>query len=481
MESALMKALQLIVAFIILVTVHELGHYIFARIFGVKVNKFYLFFNPGLSLIKYDPMAGTLSFLVKGKGKAAKTIRVGKPHEPRKDGKPTWRDTIYGLGWLPLGGYCAIAGMVDETQSKEQLAAEPQPWEFRSKAAWKRLLIMVGGVMFNFILAIVIYAGIVFWWGEKVTPYENRTEGMNFSAEMQSAGFRPGDILLKLNGESMDPRDVTMPWKAIQPGAVFDVSRQDSAGQRHNAKVVVDESLLKSIISKGKDYQAMWTRIPVCVNQPVAGEAAKKAGLLNHDRILKVGNDTTPYLDEFFPAMEANKGKTVDFEIARGDERLNIPIEISDGGKIGISLLPPDSIFETRQISYNIFEAVPRGWAIGTGILTTYVSSLKMLFTKEGAKSLGGFGAIADQFPDKWNWPTFWYMTAFLSVILAFMNIIPIPALDGGYTLFLLWEMITRRKPSDRFLEIANTIGLLLLVLLLVFANGNDIYRFLFK
>lgn len=481
METFLIKALQLILALLILVTVHEFGHYIFSRIFGVKVNRFYLFFNPGFSILKWNPQKGTLMLFSKNDSSAWKTFRVGKEHPEMKNGKPTWRDTVYGIGWLPLGGYCQIAGMVDETQSRKDLASRPEPWEFRTKAAWKRLLVMVAGVLFNFLLAIVIYTGILFWWGEKVTPFENRTEGMNFSAEMKEAGFRDGDILVALDGERINPRDVEFAWKAVQPGARFTVSRADSTGTRHSQVVKVSDKILQTILEKGDKYQTMWTRMPIVVMEPQKGYSAEEAGIKKGDRILKVGNDTTPYADEFFPAMKSYSSKTADILVSRDGTEKSIPVKINDQGKMGVQLYPADSLFQTTRIDYNIFQAIPRGWEVGTGILSTYVSSLKLLFSKDGVKSLGGFGAIGNQFPDRWNWPTFWYMTAFLSVILAFMNIIPIPGLDGGYILFLLWEIITRRKPSDRFLEIANTIGIGFLFLLLVLANGNDIYRMLFK
>lgn len=481
MDTFLIKALQLIIALLILVTIHEFGHYIFARIFGIKVNKFYLFFNPWFSLLKYDPMKGTVQIIgwtdKDGNDRSWLTIKAGEARQPRPDGKQTWRDTLYGLGWLPLGGYCQIAGMVDETQSSKDLAAEPQAWEFRSKAAHKRLLVMVGGVLFNFILAIVIYTGIAIHWGDRVVPFSAMNEGMDFGEEFHAEGFKDGDKLLSLNGEELDAKDYSMPWEIIQPGATIQVLRNGS----DTVTVVITEKLMKSILSKGKDFKGMTLRVPVVIAALQAGDPAEKAGLEKADRILKVGNDTTPTITEFMPALAANKGKTLPFTIKRGDHEQTIDVSINDAGKIGIQMLSPTEIFDIETVEYSFFEAIPRGIEIGVDRLTSYVKSLKLVFSKEGAQSIGGFGTLGSLFPESWDWYTFWQMTAFLSVILAFMNILPIPGLDGGYILFLIVEMITRRKPSDKFLEYANMIGMAFLFMLLIYANGNDIYRLLIK
>lgn len=476
MESFLIKAAQLVVALIILVTVHEFGHYIFARIFGIKVNRFYLFFNPGFSLLKWDPMKGTLRIMSRDDSHSWKTIQVSKPRTPRADGKPTWRDTIYGLGWLPLGGYCDIAGMVDETKSSKDLAEQPQPWEFRTKAAWKRLLVMVAGVLFNFLLAIVIYIGIAFHWGDRVVPYENITEGMDFSEAMHQAGFRDGDILLALNGRPIDAREVDNGWKFIQPGASLRLLRNHT----DTVEITVDQKLFNALIAANEPYMTM--RIPVVVEDVQGGDGAAKAGLRSGDRILSVAGEPTPSLSEFFPALKSHSGTTAAMEIldAEGSAR-RADVEINDAGKIGIMLRPAGKIYDVTEVDYTLFQAIPRGWHTGVKQLTTYVSSMKLVFTKEGAKSMGGFGTLGSLFSTSWNWLSFWEITAFLSVILAFMNIIPIPALDGGYTLFLLIEIITRRKPGERFIEIANMIGMGFLFLLLVYANLNDVYRLIIK
>lgn len=479
MELFLIKAAQLVVALVLLVTIHEFGHYIFARMFGIKVNRFYLFFNPKFSLLKYDPRKATLKLIAydkDGQERALHTFKVGKPSELPEDGKPTWRDTIYGLGWLPLGGYCDIAGMVDETTSTKDLGSEAKPWEFRSKAAYKRLLVMVAGVLFNFILAIVIYIGIAVHWGDDYVPYSAMSEGLDFSEEMQAAGFRTGDKLLTLNSEPIDAKDYNTLWKMIQPGARIGVQRGDST-----AMVVVGDSLLRQMATKGKDYRALTIRVPVYVASVVSGEAAAKAGLKPGDRILKVGADTTPAITEFRPALTKYKGTETTVTIERDGALQTMPVTLGESGLLGIQMVSPTEIFDTEHIDYNFFQAIPRGWEIGTGQLTSYVSSLGLIFTKEGAQSVGGFGTLGSLFPEKWNWYSFWQITAFLSVILAFMNIIPIPALDGGYIFFLLIEMISRRRMSERFIEVANMIGMGILMLLLVYANFNDIYRMLLK
>lgn len=477
----LIKALQLILALVILVTIHEFGHYIFARIFKVRVNRFYLFFNPWFSLLRYNPLRGTLEIIgwneKDGTPRAAATLRVGKPH-PQDKGTTSWRDTIYGLGWVPLGGYCDIAGMVDETKGADKLEAEPQPWEFRSKAAWKRLCVMVAGVVFNFLLAIGIYIGIAFHWGEDVIPFRNMTEGMDFSPAMQAAGFQDGDILLKLNGEEIDATSISVLWDMMQAGARVTVDRE---GQE--VDLTIPSQTLLLISEEGQNgIVPMSMRIPVMVAATQSGEGAEAAGLEPGDRILSVNGVSTPSMTEFTPTLLDFKDSTRPMLIRHTDGSEEIKdVAINGNGKIGIQLVSPVEIFEHQRIKYSLLESVPRGWQLGVDQLVTYVKSLKLIFTKEGASSVGGFGTLGQLFPSMWNWYSFWQITAFLSIILAFMNIIPIPGLDGGHTLFLLVEMVTRRKPSEKFLEIVNTCGFFFLLLLLVYANGNDIYRMLIK
>lgn len=440
METFLIKAAQLIVALSLLVIIHEFGHFMWARVFKIRVEKFYLFFNPWFSIAKW---------------------------------KPKNSETTYGIGWLPLGGYVKIAGMIDESMDKEQMAQEPKPWEFRSKPAWQRLLVMTGGVLNNFILAFIIYTGIACYWGEKTIPYQNAYEGMDFTPAAQALGFRNGDILLEADGKTIDSRNRS---------ALIDMLEADKVTVLRNHRDTVTLTMPhNAVMTLPQDEQFLAFRIPVFVKQVMPGEAASKAGIEVGDRIIAVGDSITPAYTELAPALHAYAGKETTVKVIRGNDTIAVKATPSEGGKLGFGLKSPDEIFEWYTTEYNMFEAVPVGINTGTNMLVTYVGSLKHLFSKEGAEQIGGFGAIGSLFPPKWDWRTFWEMTAFLSLILGFMNIIPIPALDGGHVMFLLWEVVTRRKPSEKFLEYAQTAGMFLLLALLVYANSNDIYRFLIK
>lgn len=498
METFLIKAAQLILAFVLLVTVHEFGHYLFARIYGMRVERFYLFFNPWFSLLKYRPDANTLQVIAwtrkvkktetDAQGKPVEKeeeeehsllkLRLGKRHPAMKNGRPTWRATLYGLGWLPLGGYCSIAGMIDETQSADNLGTEPEPWEFRAKKPLPRLMVMVAGVLFNFIMAIVIYIGIAWYWGADFVRFDKAEEGMDYSEQLHRLGFRDGDVLLAYNGEYADAGDSSLPWRLINNGGTVQVLRN----HKDTVTLNIPQEYVTTIL-KDADEKALFTyRVPVMVDSLLKGEPAMEGGILEGDRILRVANDTTPSLTEFFPALEKVAGRKVPMLVERHDGTLaTVNVAVNDAGKIGIMLSPVHKLFPVTHVSYSFFESIPKGTSDGWEKLTTYVSSMKYIFTKEGAQSVGGFGAIGNMFPAQWDWYTFWYFTAFLSVILAFMNILPIPALDGGHVVFTLWEIVTRRKPSIKVLEYSQMIGMAFLLLLLVYANGNDIYKFFFK
>lgn len=440
MESFLIKALQLIAALSLLVIIHEAGHFLWARLFKIRVEKFYLFFNPWFSLFKF---------------------------------KPKNSDTEYGIGWLPLGGYVKIAGMVDESMDKEQMAQPPKPDEFRVKPAWQRLLVMTGGVLNNFILAIIIYAGIAWYWGEKNVPYQNFTEGMDFTEEAQQLGFHTGDILLKVNGKDIDETD---------PGAMLAMLEGSTVTVLRNHTDTVLVTLPKNAIEHldmTKGFMA--PRLPVYVAKVMPGEPAQKAGLLPEDRIIAIGDTETPSYTELSEVLYKNGDRPTTVTVLRDGKEMTMPVTPTEEGKLGFQLKSPDQIFVYNVKEYGFFEAIPVGISNGTGMLVTYVGSLKHLFSKKGAESVGGFGAIGDMFPSKWDWYTFWNMTAFLSIILAFMNLLPIPALDGGHVAFLLWEVVTRRKPSEKFLETAQMIGMVFLIALLLYANANDIYRVFIK
>jgi regulator of sigma E protease len=440
LETFLIKALQLVVALSLLVIVHELGHFLWARVFKIRVEKFYIFFNPWFSLFKW---------------------------------KPEKSDTTYGVGWLPLGGYVKIAGMIDESMDREQMAQPPQPWEFRTKPAWQRLLVMTGGVINNFILAILIYAGIAWYWGERTIPYQNAYEGMDFTPAAQSLGFRNGDVLLTADGRLIDSKE---------RGAIYNMldSKHVEVLRNHRDTVTLIMPA-NAVTSLPQDDPFMAYRVPVFVKQIMPGEPAAKAGLQEGDRIIAVGDSLTPAYTEFVPALAAYGGKEVPLTLLRGNDTVMTVATPTPAGKLGFGLMGPIDVFRCDTTQYGFFQSIPIGIGNGTDMLTTYVGSLKHVFTKEGAESIGGFGAIGNLFPAKWDWRTFWEMTAFLSIILAFMNIIPIPALDGGHVAFLLWEVVTRRKPSEKFMEYAQMVGMFLLLALLIYANSNDIYRFLIK
>lgn len=457
METFLIKALQLIAALGLLVIVHEFGHYISARIFGVKVEKFYLFFDPWFSIFKFKP-------------KKKETCSDDEEHA-------SWRDTEYGIGWLPLGGYCKIAGMIDESMDTEQMKQPAKSWEFRAKPAWQRLIIMVAGVVFNFLLAIVIYAGMIFAWGEEYLPFRNAQEGMMFSQSAQKIGFHDGDIPLFADGSKLD---------ALSGDAIMKVVSAHQVRVLRNHKDTIAITIPTNFIFQAnKDaengQELMAYRLPVVVAETQPGMGAIKAGLNKGDQIIAVNNISTPSYDIFKAQLEANKNKTIPIKFIRGNKQLAANVAIDGDGKVGIMLTPINDIYQTVTRKYSIFSSIPRGIELGVEKLTSYVSQMKYVFTSDGAKSLGGFGSLGNIFPDTWNWADFWSITAFFSVMLAFMNILPIPALDGGHVLFLCYELITRRKPSDKFLEYAQIAGMGFLFLLLIYANGNDIYRFFFK
>ena len=457
METFLIKAAQLIVAFAILVIIHEFGHYIFSRIFGVKVEKFYLFFNPWFTLYKYKPK---------------------KPApKPGEEEKMTWRDTEYGIGWVPLGGYCKIAGMIDESMDTEQMKQPAKPWEFRSKPAWQRLLIMVGGVLFNFILAIIIYTGIVFAWGEKYIPFRNATEGMMYSETAHKVGFVDGDIPLAADGKELTYYSGDELLKMLD-AKVVTVLRNKCDTVNIN---IPDGFIFTANKEAEEGNLFMAYRLPVVISDLQPGMGAVKAGLMKSDSIVSINGVSTPSFDIFKAELDKNPDKDVTIGFVRNGKPMESKVAVDAAGKIGIMLTPLTDLYRTVTREYSIFASIPRGIELGVEKLTSYVSQMKYVFTREGAKNLGGFGAIGNIFPESWNWEQFWSITAFLSVILAFMNILPIPALDGGHVLFLLVEIITRRQPSEKFLEYAQMAGMAFLFALLLFANGNDIYRFFFK
>lgn len=466
MEVFFIKALQLIAALAFLVVIHEFGHYIFARMFGIKVEKFYLFFNPWFSLFKWKPKK--------------KKVELDKNGEE----KATWRDTEYGIGWLPLGGYVKIAGMIDESMDKEQMAQPMKPWEFRAKPAWQRLLVMVAGVLFNFILAILIYAGIAWTWGNKYVPLEKATEGMDYSEVALAAGFQNGDIPIKADDKQLDvsesnclylmadAKTVTVLRKAESDSVLMTQGREL---KRDTVTIAMPEQFVLQLTEN--NAQVMAYRLPVVVKAVQGGSAAADAGLEEGDRIVGVGGMPTPSYGELQQALAANAEKETPLSVIRDGNVVNLTATPSSDGKLGFNLAALTDVYPVVFEKYSFIESFPKGWDLGTTTLSTYVSSMKHVFTADGAKQIGGFGAIGGMFPETWNWLSFWEITAFLSVVLAFMNLIPIPGLDGGHVLFLLWEVITRRKVSEKVLEYAQMAGMIFLFTLLLYANGADIVR----
>ncbi len=498
MDTFLIKAVQLILAFAILVIIHEFGHFLFARIFGVKVEKFYIFFDPWTELFKWKPKK-----YIGGLGKTRKLNNSDKEEEhetsatqdseavqspsseptKKRKKKSFWGDTEYGIGWLPLGGYCKIAGMIDESMDTEQMKQPAQEWEFRSKPAWQRLLIMIAGVLFNFLLAILIYAGLVYATGEKYVPMQEAKMGMVFSGEAQKIGFKDGDIPLMADGDKLEnPGEARM--KMIQAKEVT-VLRNG----RDTVNILIPEKFIFALENEAKSDTATVSfftyRFPTRITQVTPGEGAAKAGIEIGDEIIAIDSTPTPSIDRFLKTLQGHENKTIMLTVLRKNgektDTLSKSVALSGSSKMGVGLeINPAAFFNTKEINYNIFQSIPRGIEMGTERLTSYAKSMKMVFTKEGANSIGGFGSIGAIFPEKWDWIAFWNIAAFLSVALAFMNILPIPALDGGHVMFLLYEVIFRRKPSEKFMERAQIFGMILLILLLVYANGMDIVR-LFK
>ncbi len=465
-----MKAAQLIVALAFLVIIHEFGHYIIARAFGIKVEKFYLFFNPGFSLFKWKPKS--------------------KKHKLDKNGneRASWRDTEYGIGWLPLGGYVKIAGMIDESMDKDQMAQPVQPWEFRAKPAYQRLCVMLAGVVFNFVLAIIIYAGIAFHWGAQYLPLESAYEGMDYSETAKKAGFQNGDIPVKADGQPVDiarvgslyyladAKEATVLRKVESDSVLFADGRIADVARRDTVTFALPEEFLWQL-NDDKNKMMMTYRLPVFVQSVVGGSAAAKAGIMVGDRLVAVGGVPTPSYSELTQQLSQHKDQPTQITLQRDGKILQVNATPDSDGKLGFQLKPMTEIYPVVYKKYSLIESVPQGWRNGTDMLGSYVSSMSKVFSRHGVESIGGFGSIGSLFPEKWNWLSFWQITAFLSVVLAFMNLIPIPGLDGGHVLFLLWEVITRRKVNEKVMEWAQYAGMAFLLLLLVYANGKDLIR----
>lgn len=441
METILIKALQLILSLSLLVLVHEFGHFIFARLFKVRVEKFYLFFDPWFSLFKF---------------------------------KPKNSDTEYGIGWLPLGGYCKISGMIDESMDKEQMAQPAQPYEFRSKPAGQRLMIMVGGVLFNFILALFIYSMVLFAWGDTYLPLKNVKQGMDFSETFINVGFRDGDILLRADDEELERYNEDCLRKVVEAHNVTVL--RDGV----ETVIPIPDDMMQRVLRDKQGFAAY--RFPMVVKSLSADDMpAAQAGMQPGDSIVSINDVPVVTYYEAAAMLAENKSKEITLGYYRDGELRSASLVPDSLGRIGVGACLPTDLYQTETRTYGFLASFPAGVKLGINTLKGYVSDMQYVFTKEGASSLGGFATIGSIFPDTWNWRAFWMQTAFLSIILAFMNILPIPALDGGHVMFLLYEVIARRKPSDKFLEYAQMVGMAILFALLLYANGNDLFRFVFK
>ncbi|MBE6295166.1 MAG: RIP metalloprotease RseP [Bacteroidales bacterium] len=447
MEIFLIRALQLIMALSLLVLIHEFGHFLFARIFKVRVEKFYLFFDWKFSLFKW---------------------------------KPKNSDTEYGMGWIPLGGYCKIAGMIDESMDTEQMKQPAQPWEYRSKPAWQRLLIIVGGVMFNLILAVLIYSMVLFTWGEHYVDLHKMDNGFEFSQTAQQIGFRDGDKIIKFDGEEAHELYLDKVRGTNIFRSVCDASEVTVLRNGKEVAVSIPDTLGLLNMNKGGQFMRMRTK-PV-VDSIAAGSIAQRAGLLAGDSILSIdGEKITSWSHIAIALDKISKAKKESFsiEVMRG-EPVVLTAQTNGTETLQLGVYSQGNNYPLVHNEYGFFASFPAGVSFGFDVLRSYVSDFQYVFSAEGAKSVGMFASIGSLFPAEWDWHEFWLMTAFLSIILAFMNILPIPALDGGHALFLIAEMITGKQPSDKFMERAQMVGMLLILGLFVLAMYNDLARFVF-
>ncbi|GAA4332183.1 RIP metalloprotease RseP [Flaviaesturariibacter amylovorans] len=442
----LVKAGQLILSFSILVVLHELGHFLPAKWFGCRVEKFYLFFNPWFSLFKK---------------------KVG--------------ETEYGLGWVPFGGYVKISGMIDESMDKEQMGKPAEPWEFRSKPAWQRLIIMLGGVTVNVILAIIIFIGITWKWGDEYLPPQNARYGLAVDSLGRAVGLQDGDIVTKINGNPVKD-EMKVPMQIATQEAKHITVLRNGAEQQ----LPIPESLIPALnSSRGGDFA--FVRVPGYVDELSSEKeySAEKAGLRKGDRIVGIDTVETPYYQDFMRTIVNYKGRTVPLRIERAGQPMTLQMPVNKDGRIGIKVVTDMEKlgFKTEVKEYTFAESIPMGFTRCWNTLKMYMTGLRQLFTGKAKvqDSLGSIFSFGSVFPGQWDWQSFWTLTAFFSIILAFMNILPIPALDGGHALFTLYEMITGRKPGEKFMEYAQIVGMVLLLGLMALALGLDVWRYFFK
>ena len=438
MDPFIVKAIQLLLSLSLLIVLHELGHFIPAKLFKTRVEKFFLFFDVKFALFKK---------------------KIG--------------GTEYGIGWLPLGGYVKISGMIDESMDKEQMAKPPEPWEFRSKPAWQRLIIMLGGVTVNLVLGFLIYMMIMFVWGKNYVGPDEMPKGFAIAEEFKQYGFQDGDRVLQLNGEELQNSTDVNRYLFMRDVNSITVLHQNGEEET----IEVPEDIGEQMWEKGVMLPFIPIQNPV-IEEVTADKAAEIAGLQKGDSIISVNEQEIGYWHEIGKITKENKEKEIELVFKRDNDIKSIMITPDEEGMLGFSI---KSNYEVKQQKYGFVESIKQGFDYGYWTLHDYVAQFKYVFTQKGATQLGGFGAIGGMFPDTWDWKGFWHTTALISIILAFMNILPIPALDGGHVMFLLYEMVTGRKPNDKFMEIAQMVGFFILIALVLYANGNDVYRWLFE
>ena len=449
MSPLLIKTIQFFLSLSLLIVLHELGHFIPAKLFKTRVEKFYLFFDVKFSLFKK---------------------KIG--------------ETVYGIGWLPLGGYVKIAGMIDESMDTDAMKEEPKDWEFRSKPAWQRLIIMLGGVTVNFILAIIIYVGLAYAYGDQYIPADSLKDGIAVTEKTigDKIGIQTGDKILAVDGEPV--KDFQGIFTGIINGNSLTIERD---GRTFEQEIPVD--FISTLIDDQDNARFLAPRFPFIVAKVAPGSQNQDAGLEPEDEVVAIDGQEIAYFDQAKAILEKKKGQEITLDILRDEGvRKEIPVKVNDSAQIGVQLggltfeeMEKRGLLRVETVEYTLVESIPAGIDKGVETLTGYLKQLKKIFNPDtGAyKGVGGFAAIGGLFPDAWNWQVFWGTTAFLSIMLAVLNLLPIPALDGGHVMFLLYEIITGRTPSDKFLEYAQMVGFFLLLALILFANGNDLYRWL--
>jgi regulator of sigma E protease len=436
MEPMVIKGIQLLLSLSILIVLHELGHFIPAKIFKTRVEKFFLFFDVKFALFK------------------------------KKFG-----DTVYGIGWLPLGGYVKISGMIDESMDKEQMQQPPQPWEFRSKPTWQRLIIMLGGVTVNLVLGFLIYMMILFVWGKNTLPNSAMPLGLGVSPLAKEIGFEKGDQILSVDGKSLEVAlDIN---KMLLIRSVQEVQVERANGNKVN--IPIPENIGDRMFTSGQ-LSILYPRFPAEIDSVLIDNGAYAAGFKAGDKIVAADDVKIEDWEELRDFNNEKANQKVQYAIERNQTRDTLNVVLDANGKMGVI---PKSFIKINQVDLSLAESITEGFSYGYWTLYDYVAQFKYVFTKKGASQLGGFGAIGSLFPATWDWRAFWSSTAFISIILAFMNLLPIPALDGGHVMFLLYEMVSGRKPNDKFMEHAQMVGFFLLLALVIYANGNDLFRFL--